>query len=369
MRRGAPSRLTGVTLISSFLLMKNIEIAGHLIGKGREVFVIGEAGVNHNGDVALARKLIDAAAGAGVNAVKFQTFRADKLATRSAPKADYQSRNTDGNESQYEMLRRLELSFDAHRQLIDYCKCQGVTFLSAPFDEESADLLEKLDVAAFKIPSGEITNLPFLEHVARKQKPILLSTGMSEMSEVQTAAERIRAQGNRGLLLLHCVSNYPADPADVNLRAMATMAATCDALVGYSDHTMGCEVALAAVALGAVVIEKHFTLDRNLPGPDHKASLEPAELKALVQGIRAVESAMGDGIKKPAPGEANTRQVARKSLVAARDLAAGTRIDEAMIVIRRPGTGLPPAMRDELIGRTLKTGINAGTLFTLEMLS
>jgi sialic acid synthase SpsE len=267
------------------------------------------------------------------------------------------------------MLRRLELTAEDHVDLMGYCRLQHILFLSTPFDEESADLLEKLGVAAFKIPSGEITNLPFLEHVARKQRPVLLSTGMSEMSEVEVAVKSIRAQGNDDIVLLQCVSNYPANPSDVNLRAMATMASVCNTLVGYSDHTLGNEAALAAVALGACVIEKHFTLDRKLPGPDHKASLEPDELKALVRSIRIVEATLGNGIKKPAPSEENTRQIARKSLVAASDLVVGTRLKKEMIAIKRPGTGLAPALRDNLVGRTLNTDVVAGCLFTLEMLT
>jgi N,N'-diacetyllegionaminate synthase len=350
-------------------MVKNLRIGTETIGDGQPCFIIAEAGVNHNGSLDVARKLIDTAVEAKATAVKFQTFRADTLVDKSAPKADYQIRNTSAMESQHEMLRRLELAPEAHNELMDYCQRRNILFLSTPFDEESADLLEKLGVAAYKIPSGEITNLPFLEHVARKRKPVLLSTGMSEMSEVETAVRRIRVQGNDNIVLLQCVSNYPANPSDVNLRAMATMASNCNILVGYSDHTLGNETSLAAVALGACVIEKHFTLDRSLPGPDHKASLEPAELKALVKGIRIVESALGDGVKRPAASEANTRQVARKSLVLTRDLPAGTPIDKSMIAVKRPGTGLPPGMLDQLIGRTLKTNVSSGTLLTWEMLA
>jgi N-acetylneuraminate synthase len=349
--------------------MKDIKIANQFIGKGRPAFVLAEAGVNHNGDLDLARKLIEAAAEARASAIKFQTFKAANLATKDAPKANYQMETTSAGESQHDMLRRLELSAAAHTELIAHCKKHQLLFLSTPFDEESADLLETLGVPAFKISSGEITNIPFLEHIARKRKPILLSTGMADMSEVETAVRRIRAQGNDDIVLLQCVSNYPADPADVNLRAMATMASACNTLAGYSDHTLGNEASLAAVALGACVIEKHFTLDRKLPGPDHKASLEPDELKALVRSIRIVEATLGNGIKKPAPSEENTRQVARKSLVAASDLVAGTRLKQDMIAIKRPGTGLAPALRDTLVGRTLNTDVAAGCLFTLKMLT
>lgn len=349
--------------------MSTIDIGKCRIGSGHPCFIIAEAGVNHNGDIAIAHRLIDAAAAANATAVKFQTFRAEKLVSQDAPKADYQIRNTEAHESQYEMLRKLELPPEAHLELIRYCQSKDILFLSTPFDEESADLLERIGVLAFKIPSGEITNLPFIEHLARKHRPVLLSTGMSDLLEVETAVKAIRSQGNQQIVLLQCVSNYPAEPADANLRAMATMHAACGALVGYSDHTQGMEVSVAAVALGACVVEKHFTLDRNLPGPDHKASLEPDELRLFVQSIRRVESAMGNGSKQPAESERNTRQVARKSLTAARDLSAGTMLDATMIALRRPGTGLPPAHRDKLVGRIVKTDVSAGTLLTWEMLA
>jgi N-acetylneuraminate synthase len=347
--------------------MQKFEIEGRFVGSGQTCFIIAEAGVNHNGDLETAYQMIDAAAAANASAVKFQTFKAEKLSVKNAPKADYQIKNATTQESHYEMLLRLELNTEAHRGLIRHCQKKGISFLSSPFDEESADLLERLDVSAFKIPSGEITNFPFLEHIARKNKPILLSTGMSSMAEVSEAVKRIRAAGNNKILLLQCVSNYPANPAHVNLRAMATMQSVCDVPVGYSDHTLGNEAAMAAVALGASVIEKHFTLDRNMHGPDHSASIEPAELSSFVRSIRIVESTLGDGVKKPAPSETNTRDTARKSLVAACPLPAGTKITQSMIAIRRPGTGLPPAMRDDLFGRTLKVDVASGTLLALEM--
>jgi N,N'-diacetyllegionaminate synthase len=332
-------------------------------------FIIAEAGVNHNGSLETARRLIDAAVQAGADAVKFQTFKADRLVTSEAPKAKYQIHTTDATESQYEMLHRLELSFEAHCELMAYCQEKDILFLSSPFDEESADLLMKLEVAAFKIPSGELTNLPFLDYVARKGKPMIVSTGMAYLGEVEAAVHTIEKAGNQDLVLLHCVSNYPAEPADVNLRAMLTMATAFGVPIGYSDHTLGTEVALAAVAMGACVIEKHFTLDRNLPGPDHRSSLEPIELAAMVQGIRKVESALGHGRKEPVPNEAETTAVARKSLVAARDIAAGTKMTEELMAIKRPGTGMPPFMRPYLVGRTARTDIPAGTLLTLEMLA
>ena len=348
--------------------MKAIEILGREIGPGQPCFIIAEAGVNHNGSLEMARQLVDAAARAGADAVKFQTFKAEKVIAPQAPKAAYQLQTTGTGESQLDMVKRLELSFDAFRELYVYCQDKGIRFMSTPFHEESVDFLDELNVAVFKVPSGEITNLPFLAHVARKGKPMIVSTGMSNLGEVEAAVRTIEETGNHDLVLLHCVSNYPADPADVNLRAMQTMAAAFGVPIGYSDHTLGIEVALAAVALGACVIEKHFTLDRSLPGPDHRASLVPNELFTLVRAIRTVEMALGHGRKEPAASEANTAAVTRRSLVAARDIRAGTTLTEELIAIKRPGTGLPPATRPYLIGRTARTTIPVGTLLTLEML-
>lgn len=338
-----------------------------LLERGR-TFIIAEAGVNHNGSLELARQLVDVAAAAGADAVKFQTFIAEKVISPAAPKADYQLQTTGADESQLEMIKRLELPFEAFRELFAYCRSKNILFLSTPFDEESADFLDELGVAAFKLPSGEITNLPFLAHVAHKGKPLIVSTGMSSLGEVEAAVRAMTAAGNRDLVLLHCVSNYPADPADANLRAMGTLEAAFGLPVGFSDHTLGIEVPLAAVALGACVIEKHFTLDHNLAGPDHRASLEPGELQAMVRGIRIVEAALGHGRKEPAPAEADTAAVARKSLVAACDIRAGTVLREEHLAVKRPGTGLPPALWSYIVGRTARVDIPAGTLVKLEML-
>lgn len=346
-----------------------VDIAGRLVGPGHPCFIIAEAGVNHNGDLGLAKQLVDMAVQAEADAVKFQTFKAERIVTREAPKAEYQKRTTGAAESQLDMLRRLELSPQMHHDLKAYCEDRGILFMSSPFDEESADLLAGLDVSVFKVPSGEITNLPFLAHVARKGKPIIVSTGMAYLSEVEAAVRAIQEAGNQHLVLLHCVSNYPADPADVNLRAMQTMSAAFSVPVGYSDHTPGIEVPLAAVALGACVVEKHVTLDRSLPGPDHRASLEPEELAAMVRGIRTVAAALGHGRKEPAASEAGTAAMARKSLVAARDIRAGEELTEHLLEIKRPGTGLPPAMRPYLLGRTTRMPIPAGGLISLEMLT
>ena len=345
-----------------------IAIGGRRVGPDQPCFVIAEAGVNHNGDLELARRLVDAAAEAGADAVKFQTFSADRLATAAAPQADYQRRNTGIEESQRAMLRRLELPAEAHRELMARCRERGILFLSSPFDEDSADFLEELGVPAFKIPSGELTNAPFLVHVARKGKPLIVSTGMATLAEVRAAVETIRRAGDPPLALLHCVSSYPAQPADVNLRAMATLREAFATPVGFSDHTAGTDIALAAVALGASILEKHLTLDRTLPGPDHRASLEPAGLVALVQGIRQIEAAMGDGIKRPAKSEEDPARVARKSVVAACDLPAGCVLQRNHLLIRRPGTGLPPDRFESLLGRRTQKPVSAGAVLTEDLL-
>ncbi len=345
-----------------------IEIFGRKVGPGFPCLIVAEAGVNHNGSLEVAKRLVDEAVSAGADVVKFQCFKAERLASSFAPKADYQVSTTGSEESQLDMLRRLELSPGAQKELMSYCQERGVVFLSTPFDEGSADFLEELGVLAFKIPSGEITNHAFLRHVAQKKKSMIVSTGMSSLREVEAAVQTIKDAGSPPLILLHCVSNYPADPAQANLRVMETMRMAFNVPVGYSDHTMGITVALAAVALGACVIEKHFTLDRSLPGPDHRASLQPDELAELVRGIRMVEASLGHGRKEPAASEAGTAAVARKSLVACRDIPAGTSLTEECIAIKRPGTGLPPSMLSSLLGRVAVHDIPADTLLSLEML-
>jgi N-acetylneuraminate synthase/N,N'-diacetyllegionaminate synthase len=332
------------------------------------VFVIAEAGVNHNGDLGLGLRLVDAAAEAGCDAVKFQTFKAETLVSRSAPKARYQQLTTREDESQLEMLRRLELDRAAHEALRDRCRSRGIQFLSTPFDPESADLLSELDVPLFKVPSGEITNFPLLAHIGRKGKPVILSTGMSFLGEVEAALEVLRGAGAKEITLLHCTSSYPAAPADANLLAMLTLRQAFGVPVGYSDHTLGLEVAIAAVALGATVIEKHFTLDRSLPGPDHRASLEPRELSALVSAIRNVERALGDGVKRPVPAEMEMREAARRSIVAAVALPANTVLTAGHLALKRPGTGLPPSRLASLVGRVLKRDVAADELLTEDAL-
>jgi N,N'-diacetyllegionaminate synthase len=321
------------------------------------VFVIAEAGVNHNGSLDLALQLVDAAKASGADAVKFQTFQADQLATRSAHKAPYQERTTANSESQFEMLQRLQLDAAAHRRLIDHCGNVGIQFLSSPFDIQSADLLASMEVLLYKVPSGEITNLRFLQHLARKGRPLILSTGMSTLGEVEEAVQVLQAAGVTQLTLLHCVTEYPAPYDEVNLRAMQTLKAAFGLPVGYSDHTSGIEIAIAAVALGAEVIEKHFTLDRSLPGPDHSASLEPVELRQMVTAIRHVEAALGTGIKAPAPCELPNISVARKSVVASRALLTGHQLATGDLEIKRPGSGLAPKLLTTLIGRTLRASV------------
>lgn len=347
--------------------MKPVKIGARSVGPDQPCFIIAEAGVNHNGSLELAKKLVDAAANAGADAVKFQTFKSEELASVNAPKAAYQEETTDRRESQQEMLQKLELDVHSHSILMDYCTDKNILFLSSPFDEISADELEQLGVEAYKIPSGEITSLPYLTHIAGKGKPMIVSTGMSTLGEVEEAVKTIEDTGHNEIILLHCVSNYPANPEDVNLRAMETLRTAFGYPVGYSDHTLGIEISLAAAAMGARLIEKHFTLDRDLPGPDHKASLEPDELAALIKRIRIVESAMGSGRKAPAASEADTAYVVRKSLVARRYIPEGSIITEDMIAIRRPGNGLPPSMLPQILGLKVKSDIEEDTLILLEM--
>ena len=319
-----------------------------------KTLIIAEAGVNHNGDLALARQLIDVAAGAGADLVKFQTFTADRLATRAAQKADYQNRTTTSTESQHEMLSRLELTDAMHYELIAHCATRKIGFFSTGFDIESVDLLVRHGQNHFKIPSGEITNLPYLRHIAHLGKSVILSTGMANLGEIEAAIDALEAAGTPRAMLtvLHCTTEYPTPMAEVNLRAMLSIHAAFGVAVGYSDHTQGIEVAIAAVAMGATVIEKHFTLDRNLPGPDHKASLEPAELNAMVAAIRNIEVALGDGIKRLTTSEARNRPVVRKSLVASRAITSGALFTAENITAKRPATGISPMRWDEVIGKT-----------------
>jgi N,N'-diacetyllegionaminate synthase len=315
--------------------------------------IIAEAGVNHNGELALAKRLIDVAADAGVDVVKFQTFSADRLVTAYAEKAGYQTANCGTDESQHAMLRRLELTPAMHRELLAHCVARKIDFFSTAFDIESLELLAGLGFERFKIPSGEITNRPYLQHVGRLGKPLIISTGMATMEEIAAALAVLEKAGTARELItvLHCNTQYPTPMADVNLRAMLSIRDTFGVKVGYSDHTLGIEVAIAAVALGASVIEKHFTLDRHMPGPDHRASLEPAELAAMVAAIRNIERSLGDGVKRPSASELPNRSAARKSLVAACAIHKGEPFTAANIAVKRPGTGLSPMHFDEVLGR------------------
>ena len=339
----------------------------YAIGDKLKTLIIAEAGVNHNGDINLAHKLIDVAAEAGADWVKFQTFSADRLATKKAKKADYQEQTTDAGESQFDMIRKLEMTRDMHEALIEHCKSRGIQFFSTGFDLESIDLLVELGLDSFKIPSGEITNLPYLRHVGQYGKSLILSTGMATLDEIETALDILNRAGTsrERITVLHCNTEYPTPMIDVNLRAMLTIRDTFDVQVGYSDHTLGIEIAIAAVALGATVIEKHFTLDHNLPGPDHKASLEPEELKAMVIAIRNIEKAMGDGIKHPSSSEAKNKPIVRKSLVAACDIHEGEVFSESNLTVKRPGNGLSPMRWDEVLGRKASRDFTADELIEL----
>ena len=348
--------------------MPPLSIANHPIGRGHPCFVIAEAGVNHNGDRRRALDMIDAAAAAGADAVKFQTYEAAGVMTRDAPKADYQVQATGDDQSQFDMVHDLELDADDHHALVQRAHERDLILLSTPFTLAAIDFLAELGLPAIKVPSGEINHIEYLTRIGALGRPVIVSTGMSTLAEVDVAVQTLRAAGAHELALLHCVSNYPADPADANLHAMATLRREFDLPVGFSDHTTGIDIAPAAVALGACIVEKHFTLDQSLPGPDHQASIEPQQLAALVRSIRRVEAALGDGAKRPAASEANTAAVARRSLVAARDLPAGTTLAADMLVAKRPGTGIPPDRVADLLGKTLLEATPADALLTWEML-
>jgi len=316
-----------------------------------KVFIIAEAGVNHNGSIELAYKLIDIAVEAGADAVKFQTFKAENLVTKSADKADYQKQTTDESESQFEMIKKLELDFDIHKKLINYCKEKDIMFLSTPFDHESIDLLNELQLQIFKIPSGEITNLPYLRHIGLLNKKVFLSTGMSNLQEVGDALTVLINSGTlkENITILHANTMYPTPMEDVNLNAMLTMQEELGVAIGYSDHTLGIEVDIAAAAMGASVIEKHFTLDKTMIGPDHKASLEPKELKAMVIAIRNIEDALGSYIKKPSPSEKPNMESARKSIVASCNIKKGDILSIDNLTVKRPSIGISPMKWNEML--------------------
>lgn len=337
------------------------------MSNNHHTLIIAEAGVNHNGNMELAKCLINVAADAGADLVKFQTFSAERLATESAPKADYQNQTTHRAESQFAMLKQLELNMQMHEVLIAHCQQRNIGFFSTGFDIQSLDYLASLGAERFKIPSGEITNLPYLRHIGGFGRPVILSTGMASLGEIEAALEAVETAGTprTHITALHCNTEYPTPMQDVNLRAMCSIGDAFGVAVGYSDHTSGIEVSIAAVALGATVIEKHLTLDRNLAGPDHNASLEPDEFAAMVRAIRNIEKAMGDGIKRPSPSEAKNKSIARKSLVASTSILAGERFTAENVTAKRPGTGISPMRWDEVIGRVAARDFAADELITL----
>ena len=333
-----------------------------------KTLIIAEAGVNHNGDMGLAKELIAVAADAGADLVKFQTFIAANIISRYAPKAEYQKVATDPQESQQEMVRKLELTRYQHLELIEECAKQGIGFFSTAFDKDSIDLLGELGGSDIvKVPSGELTNLPYLRYLTQHGQQVLLSTGMANLGEIEAAIDVVEQSGTprEKITVLHCTTEYPTPMEDVNLQAMVNIGKAFGVNVGYSDHTQGIEVPIAAVALGATVIEKHFTLNRNLPGPDHRASLEPGELKAMVQGIRNIEKALGDGIKRPSPRELKNKSIARKSIVAAHPIKAGEVFSEENLMAKRPGTGISPMRWDDVIGRTASRDFSEDELIEL----
>ena len=330
-----------------------------------KIFIIAEAGVNHNGSIELTKKLVDAAVLAGADAVKFQTFKAEKLVCKNAQKAEYQMETTDKAESQFDMLKKLELTADMHKQLISYCSRKSIMFLSTPFDIDSLEFLVQCGVDIIKIPSGEITNYPYLRAVGRTGKKVIISSGMSTLDEVRDAVKVLKENGSKEIIVLHCNTEYPTPYADVNLKAMLTLRDELKIDVGYSDHTKGIEIPIAAAALGAMVIEKHFTLDKEMEGPDHKASLEPDELQEMVKAIRNIEVALGNGKKSPSESEKKNMSIARKSIVAKRAILEGEIFSEDNLTAKRPGTGISPMKWNEIIGQRAKRYFNADELIEL----
>jgi N,N'-diacetyllegionaminate synthase len=348
-------------------MQNGIKIGNRLIGPRNPCFIIAEAGVNHNGDITLAKKLVDAAVEAGADAVKFQTFKAENVVTLTAEKAEYQKNTTGMGESQYEMIKKLELSEADFWDLSEYARDAGIIYLSTPFDEESVDLLDRIGVPAFKIPSGEITNFPLLKKVAEKSKPIILSTGMATLGEVEEALNYLRRNGAEDIILLHCTTSYPAPVKSVNLCAMETLRCAFQVPIGYSDHTEGITIPIAAAAMGACIIEKHFTLDSTLPGPDHQASLEPQELSAMVKAVRDVEVARGNGVKGPTKEEEEIKKVARRSIVAKRDICVGNVLKERDLAIKRPGTGIEPRYLESILQMKARVSIQKDQVIQWDM--
>jgi N,N'-diacetyllegionaminate synthase len=348
--------------------VKKIRIDGRLLGVGEPTFIVAEIGVNHNGSVHMARKLIDAAKDAGADSVKFQSFKTERIVTKYAEKAVYQKETTDPKKSQFSMLKKLELGDAEIKELHRYAQKRNILFLSSAFDEESVDLLDSLDVPAFKVASGELTNLPLLRHMANKKRPMILSTGLSTLDEIEEALAVITEEGVEEIILLHCVTSYPAKEEEANLKVMDLLRRQFGFPVGFSDHTLSITVPIAAAALGAVLIEKHFTLDKTLLGPDHRASLEPTEFKEMVKGIRDVEKALGDGMKRLTANEEEIKKAARRSIVAKTRIPKGTIIRENMVDFKRPGTGLEPKNLCKIVGKRTKKDIEPDELITFEKL-
>ena len=349
--------------------MDLISIHNKIIGPGQPCYIIAEAGVNHNGDVQRALALIAEAAKAGADAVKFQTFSAENLVTRTAKMAGYQVKNTGEEKSQFDMLKALELPLSAYPELQSYAGSLGIDFLSTPFDETAVDFLGKLDVPLFKVGSGDMNNHPYLRKIAVWKRPVILSTGMADLDEVLESVSVLRNAGLNEIIVLQCTTNYPAQNHEINLRAMQTLHQQTGCITGFSDHTESILAAIVSVALGASVLEKHFTLDKNLPGPDHKASLEPGELKRMITQIREAETMLGDGIKKPNPSEISIREVARKSIVSARNIPAGKIITSEDIICKRPGNGIQPREWEKIIGKTAKEAIEEDCLLSWDDIS
>ncbi|MFW9777503.1 MAG: N-acetylneuraminate synthase [Candidatus Heimdallarchaeota archaeon] len=347
--------------------MRTVRIGGNFVGENNICFIIAEAGVNHNGSIHKAKKMVEVAKACGADAVKFQTFTAERLVTSTAEKAPYQKEQTDDG-SQFDMLKSLELTSSEFTTLAKHAEKTGIMFLSTPFDQESADFLETLEIAAYKISSGDLTNLPMLKHIARKAKPMILSTGMGDIGEVNSAISTITQAGLKEIILLHCVTSYPAPLESLNLKAITTLREAFDFPVGFSDHTTDVLAPVIARALGACVIEKHFTLDKNLPGPDHKTSLTPQILEEMITTIRKVELALGDGIKKPAEIEIGLKSIVQRSIVAKADISVGKILEENMLDVKRPGTGIAPKFLDDIIGKRSKTQIKKDQLITWEMI-
>ncbi len=347
-------------------MKKIIKIGKKLVGDGKPCFIIAEAGVNHNGDINIAKKLVDAAVKSGADAVKFQTFKAEGVVTRNTDIAPYAKKNIGKNLKQYDMIKKLELKYDEFKKLKSYCDKKNIIFLSTPHSLDAIDFLDAL-VPAYKFGSGDLTNIPALEYAAKKHKPMILGTGMATLAEIRIAVRAIRKTGNKNIILLHCTTNYPCHIEEVNLRAMLTMQNTLNCPVGYSDHTLGITVPIMASTLGAVVVEKHFTLNKNLPGPDHKASLEPQELKTMVNAIRNVETILGSYAKKPTVSEKKIINLVRKSIVAQKDIKKGVVVRRDMVNFKRPGNGLSPSFVKDILGKKTKQDIKKDEKIQLNM--